>query len=696
MVSDRLPDEGETEPLPPAAALIESLPDAAWLVDGAALRVAAANSAAERLLRCDRAALIGRNVRALASTPEDLAFWEQVAAGGEPRIHSDTFVTRDDGQVVPVTRHVAPLADGTLRWLLVTLHDRSEQRRTEAERDKLIGELRATLESTADGILVTDLAGRIQAFNRRFAQLFDLPTELLQQRDDDAVFAWMQRSVAEPEGYARRLVSIQEATLLQARDTLRLHSGQVLERVTLPQWNAGRPSGRVYSFRDLSEKVAADQRIEALAHTDALTGLPNRRQMMQRLAYALAIGRREGTPFALLHIDLDRFRQINDSFGDGIGDRVLVETTERVQRCLREVDMLARHGGDAFVVLLHHADARGAEATARRVLDAMQQPFTFEGMQFTVTCSIGVALYPGDADGEGMADTLLRCAESAMRSVKESSRASFRFHQPRAEVDLRSRMRLDHAMRQALAQERFRLHYQPQVDLVDGEIIGAEALLRWHDPELGDVSPGEFIPVAEESGFIVSLGQWVLERAVQQAARWRAIGLRVPMSINVSALQFRQAGFVEGVAQALSEHGLPADLLELELTESILLRDADDALLRVRALAELGVRLAIDDFGTGYSSLGYLKRLPIARLKIDRSFVAGLPSDHSDAGIVRAVMQLAQALQLRVVAEGVETPAQRQFLREAGCDEYQGFLFAAALESLAFEQRLAPEPASTA
>ena len=683
-----LPEETDAEHRALFAALVESLPEPAWLVDSASLRIATVNRAAERLLGLERASLLGRGARSLAATPEDLAFWDQVADGGDPRIHSDTLVLRADGLPVPVTRHVTPLADGTLRWLLVTLHDRSEQRRTEAERDTVIAELRATLESTADGILVTDLVGRIQAFNRRFAQLWGLPAELLQRRDDAAIHAWMTRSVEDPQGYAKRLAAIQEATLLHSRDRLRLHSGHVLERVTLPQWSNGRPTGRVYSFRDQSEKLAADQRIEALAHTDALTGVPNRHQLTHRLAYALALARRDGTPFALLHVDLDRFRQINDSFGSGIGDRVLIETSERVLRCLREVDMLARIGGDSFVVLIHHADARGAETTARRVLEVMAQPFTFEDTPFTVTCSIGIALYPGDAMS---ADALLRHAEAAMRGAKEGSRGGFRFHQPRVEVDLRSRMRLDHAMRQALAQKHFRVHYQPQIDLQSGQIIGTEALLRWRDAELGEVPPAEFIPVAEESGFIVAIGEWVLDRAVRQAADWLAQGWRMPVSVNVSALQFRQPAFVDGVAAVLAAHGLPAELLELELTESILLRDADGALQRVQALAERGVRLAIDDFGTGYSSLGYLKRLPISRLKIDRSFVAGLPADASDAGIVRAVMQLAQALQLRVVAEGVETPAQRQFLRDVGCDEYQGFLYAAALDSSAFEQRLVPQ-----
>ena len=500
----------------------------------------------------------------------------------------------------------------------------------------------------------------------------------------------MQRSVEDPQGYAQRLAAIQEATLVQSRDMLRLHSGRVLERLALPQWNAGCPTGRVYSFRDQSEKLAADQRIETLAHTDALTGVPNRHQLTHRLAYALALARRDSTPFALLHVDLDRFRQINDSFGSSIGDRVLIEASERMLRCLREVDMLARTGGDSFVVLVHHADARGAETMARRIVEAMAKPFTLDGAPCTVTCSIGVALYPGDA---ASAETLLRSAESAMRGAKEGNRGGFRFHQARADVDLRSRMRLDHAMRQALAQGQLRLHYQPQIDLRSGQIIGAEALLRWRDAELGEVSPAEFIPVAEESGFIVAIGEWVLDRAVRQAAAWLAQGWWVPVSVNVSALQFRQPAFVDGVAAVLAAHGLPAELLELELTESILLRDADGALQRLQALAERGVRLAIDDFGTGYSSLGYLKRLPIARLKIDRSFVAGLPADSSDAGIVRAVMQLAHALQLRVVAEGVETPAQRQFLHDVGCDEYQGFLYAAALDSGAFERRLAPQPA---
>jgi EAL domain-containing protein (putative c-di-GMP-specific phosphodiesterase class I) len=262
-------------------------------------------------------------------------------------------------------------------------------------------------------------------------------------------------------------------------------------------------------------------------------------------------------------------------------------------------------------------------------------------------------------------------------------------YQARAEVDRRAHMKLDHAMRQALVSGRFRLMYQPQLNLHDGRIVGAEALLRWRDPEMGDVSPARFIPVAEASGFIVAIGDWVLAQAVRQAVLWHQRGLAVPIAVNVSALQFQQVQFVDRVASVLAVSGLPPDLLELELTESILVHDADEALARLHALARLKVRLSIDDFGTGYSSLAYLKRFPIGKLKIDRSFVSGLPGDDTDAGIVRAILQMARALDMKVIAEGVETESQRQFLVQEGCSEMQGYLYAPALDPISFEQRLA-------
>jgi diguanylate cyclase (GGDEF)-like protein len=669
--------------------LIEAMLHAVWLVDARTLRVVAANRAAGALMRMEASDLVGKGVVELAGAPQDLYFWGEVAEGGFEPIESDTLVCRTDGSVAAVTRRVSRVeAGGDDALYVVALHDRSDQLRVERELEYAAADLRATLESTQDGILVTDLSGRIRNFNQRFAHLWQLPAHLLGQREDDAVLEWMRRSVTDPSTYMRRLAAIDDATMLQATDEVALHSGTVLERVTMPQCMRGRPIGRVYSFRDISEKLAANRRIQVLSYTDALTGLPNRRLLADRVEAALALAKRDATPFALLFLNLDRFNHINETLGRDFGDRVLLDVAERIKTCVRQIDTVARLGGDEFVVLANQADDHGAETTAWRVMEALKQPFTQAGMSFTVTASIGVALYPND--GTSM-DELVRRSDAAMREVKHAGRAGFRFHRKRqsnADGLSRSRMQLDHAMRLALAQDRFRLHYQPQVDLRSGAVVGTEALIRWRDPELGEVSPGEFIPVAEESGFIIAIGDWVLRRAVTQAAAWLAAGTPMAVSVNVSALQFQQPGFVDGVASVLREAGLPPPWLELELTESILIQDAQDAMLRLQALAQLGVKLAVDDFGTGYSSLAYLKRFPIGRLKIDRSFIGGLPGEESDVAIVQAIIHMGRALRLQIVAEGVENEAQRQFLQDAGCDLFQGYLYAPALDAAAFALKL--------
>jgi diguanylate cyclase (GGDEF)-like protein len=683
-----LPVSAQTLQLDAWSALVDSLPDATWIVDALSRRVLADNAAARLLLGRPHGSLVGEAADTLIATPEDMAFWDEVAAGGRSSLQSDTLLCTADGRSVHVTRCIRPLRDGSAaapRHYLVVVRDRSAGRRAEDEREQVVAELQATLESTADGILVTDLMGRIRAFNRRFAQIWDIPDELLKSHQDDAVHAWLRRSVPDPEAYQRRLLAIQQATLLSATEQLTLRSGQVLERVSRPLWCRGQAMGRVYSFRDLSEQMAARQRIEELSITDALTGLPNRRQLAEHVAKASQRSRHDGSSFALLLIDLDRFRQINDSLGHENGDRVLIDVAQRIKSCMRADDLLARIGGDQFALLVEGAETETAASSARRVLDAVAAPYNLDGAQFTLTCSIGGALCPGNGHG---ADELLRHAEAAVLAVKNAGRGNYRVQPGRRGGDRRADIQLDHAMRQALASGRFRLHYQPQVELRSGRLVGAEALLRWRDPGLGEVSPARFIPVAEDSGFIIALGDWVLAQAVRQGADWYQRGLQVPIAINVSALQFQQAQFVERVAAVLSASGMPPQLLELELTESILVRDADEALQRLQALARIGVRLSIDDFGTGYSSLAYLKRFPIDKLKIDRSFVHGLPGEERDGAIVVAIVQMASALGMKVIAEGVETEAQRRFLLDSGCHEFQGFLFAPALDSLSFEKRL--------
>ena len=653
---------------------LEALGVAVWRVDGATRRVAAVNEPALALLGRTRDEVVGVDAAALVATPEDEAYWAEAAADPAAQLRSRTMLVRGDGALRHVERWVRPCERG---WV-VSLVDLSEQHAAERAREHVLAELRATLEATADGLLVVDLAGRVQAWNERFVELWGVPEALLRARDGDALFAWMQREVAEPPDDHRRVLALRGAAHASSHDRLVLRNGRVVERVSRPLAHGERAAGRVYSFRDISERIAADRRLELMSFTDALTGLPNRRYLAARLGPASALSGRGLHSMALLYLDLDHFKQVNDSLGPEAGDRVLREVAARLRAAAREGDLIARVGGDQFVLLLHQVGPDGGEHGARRLLEAIAEPFVLDGSTFTVTCSIGLAVFPRDA---AQPEELVRHAETAMLQAKQAGRAGYRVHRASAtHVDLRSRIELDHAMRLALASNRFRLHYQPQVALDDGRLVGVEALVRWRDPERGDVPPSEFIPVAEDSGFIVALGDWVLERAVQQAAQWHADGLAVPVAVNVSALQFQQDRFVERVGELLRAAALPAQLLELELTESILLRDAAEALARLRALAALGVQLAIDDFGTGYSSLAYLKRFPIRKLKIDRRFVGGLPADEGDAGIVRAIVQIGHALGLTVIAEGVETEAQRDFLAACGCDEAQGYLFAPPLD----------------
>lgn len=692
------------QPTDPAAAvrawgwhaLIDSLPEAAWLVEGLALTVVAANDKAHALFSQAPGSLLGTRADSLVFNPEDMAYWDEAAQGVAGPLNSEATIGLASGEVLHVTRSVRPMQHpaSAVTYYLVMLTDLSQRHRTEEELEQTASELRATLESTADGILVTDLGGHIRAFNRRFAEIWAVPQTLLEARDDQAVHDWLKRSVEDSDGYERRLRALVNATLASATDTLHLHSRQVIERVTQPLWHRGRPMGRVYAFRDVSERLAADRRILELSQTDPLTGLPNRGELSSAVERAAALLPGGGGSFALLLVDLDRFSNINESLGSSRADLVLLDVARRLRACMRQGDMIARLGGDQFALLVHRADPQAAETAAKRVLDAISLPSSVDGMQFTLTCSIGIAVSP--MHGRGL-DELMTNAEQAMRRAKTAGRANWRLHTMRRDSDMRTVMRMDHAMRQALMHNGFRLHYQPQLDLQTGAVVGAEALLRWNDPEFGgEVSPARFIPVAEESGLIIAIGEWVMNEAARQAAVWLARGCPVPVAVNVSALQFQQPAFTDHVRGVLSRHALPPEWLELEVTESILVHDAEDMLTRLSALSRLGVRLAIDDFGTGYSSLAYLKRFPIGQVKIDRSFIAGLPADDSDAGIVRAIVQMADALGMGVIAEGVENEAQRNFLRGIGCARFQGFFFAPALDAQHFEQRCLLKPPSVA
>lgn len=671
--------------------LLDAMIEAVCLVDPKTLRITMANGVMARLVGVPCTEFVGKPVVELTSAPEDLFFWEDVASGLTDNILSDSLLRCADGVAIPVERKVSRV------WLapqepvfLVGLRDLRDQRDAEEQLENRMAELRATLESSGDGILVLNLAGEVRHYNRRFVELWNVPPDMLDAPHDGAALLNHMRGCVKDEiSYQERLGTIDHDPELECTDVLLLRSGRMLERVTLPQISRSRVLGRVYSFRDLTERLDAQKRIEALAYTDALTGLPNRLLLGQRVAVALRTAQRNGATFALLFIDLDRFKNINDSLGHAFGDRVLMEASARIQQTLREVDTLCRVGGDEFIAFLQEADAIGAEIVARRILEKLAQPFVLDSVNFSLGCSIGIAMYP--ADGRTL-DTLIQCADTAMFRVKERGRGNFRFYQPQMNVDLLSRVKMDHAMRLAMEQGAFRLHYQPQISLTDGRLLGVEALIRWTDAELGKVSPSTFIPLAEESGFIITIGNWVLAEAVRQSCIWQESGRPVVVSVNVSALQFQQGDFVDRVASAINDAGLDPALLELELTESILIKDIHETLARLQALAALGVSLAIDDFGTGYSSLAYLKKFPISKLKIDRAFVMGLPEDEGDRAIVAATIAMARALKMSVVAEGVETVAQHDFLHGLQCEAFQGFLCAPGLPAEDLEDLYATLP----
>ena len=427
------------------------------------------------------------------------------------------------------------------------------------------------------------------------------------------------------------------------------------------------------TFSDISERVAAEERIRQLAFYDTLTGLPNRATIYSLLEQALAEARRNKQSGALMFIDLDRFKYVNDTLGHGAGDELIRHVATRFKTCLRASDVIARLGGDEFVIaLIDITKADDAAIVAEKILAIFSSPFMIDGHEISISASIGISVYPTD----GMAvEDLVKYADIAMYRAKDQGRSSFLFYSNDMNVRSLEKLEMESSLRRALDLGELLLHYQPQADIHTGAIVGAEVLLRWQHPGLGMVSPGQFIPLAEDTGLIVPIGQWVMEQAVAQNRAWQQSGVPVvKLAVNLSAQQFRLP-LVEEISAVLARHGLAHKYLELEITESMVMSNVERVIGMLDDLAVLGVPMALDDFGTGYSSLSYLKRFPIDKLKVDQSFVRGIPHDADDVVITRAIIALGKSLGLKVIAEGVETREQLEFLRKEGCDEIQGYLF---------------------
>ncbi len=434
---------------------------------------------------------------------------------------------------------------------------------------------------------------------------------------------------------------------------------------------------RMSVVRDLRDRHAAQARIHHLAHHDALTGLPNRMSFMERLGQQIEHARGAGESLALLFVDLDHFKRVNDSLGHLIGDRLLQTVAARISACLRAGDVVARFGGDEFIVLLDDAARDDVAQVAHKLLRAIELPVDAEGRDLSVTPSVGIAMFPHD----GATPTeLIKNADTAMYIAKSRGRANCQFFDPAVATAAYDALVLESELSQALQREEFVLHYQPQVRADDGTLAGIEALIRWMHPERGMLRPDAFIALAEQQRVMLPISQWVLRTAARAALQWRSQGLiDVPIAVNLSSMQFRANGFVDAVAQVLREEGVPGQWIELELTERMLMDDVGEVQRTLQQLKSLGMRVSVDDFGTGYSSLAHLKEFPIDGMKIDRSFVADLPHQRGSVAIARAVMQMAQGLSLTVVAEGVENEAQRRFLVEHGCDLLQGALISLPL-----------------
>ncbi|OYY93886.1 MAG: GGDEF domain-containing protein [Hydrogenophilales bacterium 28-61-23] len=438
---------------------------------------------------------------------------------------------------------------------------------------------------------------------------------------------------------------------------------------------------------EITERKRYQEELEYQASHDSLTGLPNRALLVDRLKQTIHAARRDGRVVAVAFVDLDHFKLINDSLGHHVGDRLLLDMAERLRACVRSQDTVARQGGDEFVLILaDQPDEAGVTMLIRRVLEAVAQPWAAEHGEYSISCSIGVSLFPRDGKG---AEALLKCADLAMFKAKDIGRNTFQFFTPELNGAMIDRLEVANGLRRGLERNEFLLHYQPRVDLASGRIVGAEALIRWQRPDQALTPPGQFIPVAEETGLIVPIGAWALREACAQNIAWQAMGLPpIVVSVNLSPIQFRRAGLVAEVANTLRETGLEARWLELELTESFIMQDAERINQAMAGLKALGVEIAVDDFGTGYSSLSYLKRFPVDRLKIDKSFVQDVNHDPDDAAIARAIISLGHSLNLRVVAEGVETEAQLEFMRAHGCDEIQGYFFSRPVLATEFEAML--------
>ncbi|WP_218093962.1 bifunctional diguanylate cyclase/phosphodiesterase [Paenibacillus solanacearum] len=651
-----------------------------------------------RMSQYSRNELLGQDHRILNSGYHSREFfkhmWVTIASGdvwrGEIRNRAK------DGSFYWVDTTIVPFVNeqGKPYQYVSIRNDISARKRMEEDLRKSEEKYRVITENSSDLISIIDLEGRFRYVSPSHASLLGYALSEFESRP---MSQWLHEEDRAAVSCAihDQLAATKSSTLLEFR--LRAMNGTYywMEAKINPIVNqSGEFSSLSLVMRDITERKRAEQRIHHLAYHDTLTDLPNRRLFMERLRKEVHQAKRSQSQLAVIFLDLDRFKNINDSLGHEAGDLILIEAAHRIRGCIRSNDMVARLGGDEFILLLTSvSDAAEAEGISRSIQASLQEPFELGRQQCAISCSMGIALFPSDGRDP---NELLKRADMALYDVKNHGRNGFSFFHAEMEERSLERILLENELKKAIEREQFRIDYQPKLHLSTGQLIGMEALVRWDHPELGRIAPNKFIPIAEDTGLILPLGEWVLRHGCEQNKKWQDQGYPpLKLSVNLSARQFFQAGLVDRVKQILEETGLDSRWLELEVTESIF-ADIDLAAAIIEEINKLGVHTSIDDFGTGYSSFSYIKHLPVDTLKIDASFIRDIHHNKESQAIVKAILTIAETLHLNVIAEGVENEEQLAVLNEEGCSQGQGFLFSKPLSGPTFEQYLKGLPVAGA